>query len=110
MTIGITTHARQRLKERLPGLRELEYETHLAKVWASHENSQTLIMLRQQNLENKYKTRYKYRLLSGMVYVFQYVKSCDKVIIITCFRHQDPESTQLYQDFNRWAEGPMQAV
>lgn len=108
--IGITTHARHRLAERLPGVGETGYESFLKQAWASRQNSQTLIMLRMQNTEPRYKTKYKYRLHAGMVVVFQYHKAQDKAIVITLFRHQDPDSTQLYQDFNRWAEGPMQNI
>lgn len=108
--IGITTHAHRRLSERLPGMSELEYERFLRQAWASRQDSQTLMMLRMQNTEPRYKTKYKYRLHAGMVVVFQYIKQIDKAIIITLFKHQDPDSTQLYQDFNRWAEGPMQQL
>ncbi len=105
ITISITSHARRRLGERLPGMNTSNYDSLLHRALDSRENSQTLIMLRAQNCEPKYKTKYKYRLLSEMVYVFQYNEAKDKALLITCFAHQDPESTQLAQEFNKWADG-----
>lgn len=104
MNIQLTSHARARLAERLPGIRALDYDQVVLNAWSSRETSQTLLFLRQQNSEPRYRIKYKYRLRAGMVYVFRYHHHHETVQLITLFRHQSPESTMLYQDFNRWAE------